>query len=130
MKKITYATLCALTISLAIFSCKKEDKKDETTPQNVAPTVAITFPHTQYGYVIEGSDTTLTITVNASDSDGNIAKVEFYVEDIKVGEDLSSPYSCTHVFTVSDNLYRLKAIATDDDGASTISTVVWTGVDN
>jgi hypothetical protein len=130
MKKITYATLSALTISLAIFACKKEDKKDDTTPQNVAPTVAITFPQTQYGYVIEGSDTTLTITANASDSDGSITKVEFYVDDVKVGEDVTAPYSYAHVFSVRGNSYPIKAIAKDDDGATTTSTVVWTGVDN
>ncbi|MBI2631566.1 hypothetical protein HYW75_01010 [Candidatus Pacearchaeota archaeon] len=70
-------------------SAKAEIKNNEV------PETSITFPTD--GSVFK-APTTFTISATASDSDGNIKKVEFYNGAIKLGEDTSSHYS----FTISN----------------------------
>ena len=59
----------------------------------------------------------ITITANASDSDGTIAKVEFYDGANKLGESATAPYSFTWQNVPSGN-YRLIARAYDNLGAA------------
>ncbi|WP_370088027.1 Ig-like domain-containing protein [Ekhidna sp.] len=63
------------------------------------------------------------ITATASDSDGTIAKVEFFQGATKLGEDASSPYAFTWENVAAGN-YSLTAVATDDKGANTTSSAV------
>ena len=87
---------------------------------NQPPVVSITNPVN--GAVFnEGDD--ILIEASASDQDGSVAKVEFYSNGVKVGEDLSSPYAMTMTNT-SAGSYSLTAVAFDDVGASTTSSPV------
>src|SRR5690606_24856768 len=71
----------------------------------------------------------ITLSANASDSDGAITKVEFFNGTTKLGEDLSSPYSYTWS-GVKTGKYNLTARATDNkSGATTSATVAITVVD-
>jgi|GEM_PF-1336528 len=84
---------------------------------NVAPSVNITSPSNNTAYT---APATVTINGDAVDTDGTIAKVEFFQGAQKLGEDLSSPY--TFVWSgVSQGSYILTAKATDDDAAVTTS---------
>ncbi len=87
---------------------------------NLSPEVEITSP-TNRQYFLAASSVTLTAT--ASDADGSVAKVEFFVDGQKVGEDTDAPYS-----TVWNNpsvaAHILTAVATDDQGATTTSSEV------
>jgi len=87
---------------------------------NTLPKVNITSPSN--GTVIEVGNT-IGITASASDSDGNITKVEFFNGSIKLGEDTSSPYSFDWS-NIVEGSYNLTAIATDNDGGSTTSSTV------
>lgn len=87
---------------------------------NSAPSVSITEPSDNDTY-IEGED--IEITASASDSDGTISKVEFFQGATKLGEDTSSPYSFNWE-NVAEGSYNLTAVATDDKGASTTSSIV------
>lgn len=62
------------------------------------------------------------ISASAEDSDGQITKVEFFVNGEKIGEDNTSPYSInwTSVAGVKD----LTAVATDNLGSATLSDAV------
>lgn len=91
-----------------------------TTDPNKSPTVAITSPVNNASFE-EGN--TITITASASDSDGTVAKVEFFDGDRKLGEVMSSPY-IYEIINASSGVYRLTAIATDDKNASTTSSLV------
>jgi len=62
------------------------------------------------------------ITANATDADGTVDSVEFYVDGSKVGSDLSSPYSFNWTSTVGT--HSLTAKATDNHGATTTSAIV------
>jgi len=57
---------------------------------NVSPVVNLTVLPTTPNFT---SGSTVTINATATDSDGTVAKVEFFQGATKLGEDLTSPYS-------------------------------------
>jgi hypothetical protein len=81
---------------------------------NQAPTVSITNPLHNYE---ERSSVDLDITAVASDNDGSITKIEFYVDDVKLGEDNSAPYSY-HWSNNDNGTYQIKVIAYDNENAT------------
>ena len=89
---------------------------------NAVPTVSITAPVNGASVM---APATVSITANAADSDGTIAKVEFFNGATKIGEDLTSPYQFDWSRTNADTgTFSLTAIATDNGGSSTTSTAV------
>src|SRR6266516_4716087 len=87
---------------------------------NVPPIVSVTNPTNNASFAA-GAD--LTISASASDSDGAITKVEFFLGGIKLGETATSPYSVVWNSPI-EGQYTLTAVATDNDGAATISAPV------
>lgn len=65
----------------------------------------------------------VTLTATASDADGTVSKVEFFQGSVKLGEDLSAPYTYTWS-NVAAGTYSLTAKATDNAGASTASAAI------
>ncbi|MEO9869165.1 polysaccharide lyase family 7 protein [Ekhidna sp.] len=94
--------------------------KSHSSSNNNAPSTSITSPSNNDGF-IEGDD--ITITADASDSDGTITKVEFFEGNTKLGEDASSPYSYTWNNVLAGN-YVLSAKAIDNENTITTSTSV------
>jgi uncharacterized repeat protein (TIGR01451 family) len=60
------------------------------TPVNNPPTIALTSPLNGAKFT---APTNLTLTANASASAGSVAKVEFFQNTTRLGEDLTAPYS-------------------------------------
>ncbi len=92
-------------------------------PETLVPSdfdVSITFPENRQKFE-EG--TNITISADASLTNGHINKVEFFVDDIKIGEDVSSPYSFTYTRPVNGDHY-LTAKAWDNKGANVTSSPV------
>jgi hypothetical protein len=87
---------------------------------NSPPTVSITAPANNATFV---APATITIAANASDSDGTIAKVEFYHDGVLLGTDTTAPYSYSWA-NVAVGTYKLTAKAYDNGGASTVSAIV------
>ncbi|WP_025666400.1 Ig-like domain-containing protein, partial [Aquimarina megaterium] len=87
---------------------------------NTSPTVSITSPNNNSSFQ-EGAS--VTISANASDADGTVSKVEFYNGNTKLGEDVSSPYEYVWQ-NISAGNYAITAKATDNQGASTTSSVI------
>jgi hypothetical protein len=87
---------------------------------NQPPSVSITKP--MAGSVF-GRSVSIPITANASDSDGPVAKVEFFDGAEKLGEALSAPYSFSWVGAAAGT-HVLTAKATDNRGATTTSSRV------
>ena len=90
------------------------------TQGNQPPTVSITGPSNGTTFT---APATLTITADASDSDGSVGKVEFFAGSTLLGEDTSSPYSFSWT-NVPTGTYILTARATDDGGATATSAPV------
>ncbi|MBP2833013.1 cellulase family glycosylhydrolase [Aquimarina sp. U1-2] len=93
--------------------------KDDSTSVNQSPVVTLTTPQEGSTYFL---GQTVTITANASDSDGTINKVEFYANGTKIAEDSSFPFETTWVATIGNHIISAKVI--DDDNATALSAEV------
>jgi lysophospholipase L1-like esterase len=82
----------------------------EGIPNNTAPTVQITNPASNSTV---NAPATINIEVAASDSDGQVTKVEFYRNNKKVGEDTTPPFSFT-LNNVDEGTYIIHAVAIDN----------------
>ena len=87
------------------------------TAVNRPPVVSILSPTSGASFP---APAIVTITANATDSDGNIGKVEFFQGLTKLGEAGSAPYNLLWN-NVGTGTYSLTAKATDNQGASTVS---------
>jgi chitinase len=90
------------------------------TGGNVNPTTSITSPANNATFTAPAS---VTINANAADSDGTIAKVEFFNGATLLGTDTSSPYSFSWT-NVAAGTYSLTTKATDNAGGTATSTAV------
>ncbi|MEI8205188.1 MAG: Ig-like domain-containing protein, partial [Bacteroidota bacterium] len=86
---------------------------------NVPPTVSITAPSTGSSVI---APALVTINATASDVDGSVTKVEFFVNNLKVAEDTTSPYSFVWASLIGST--NITAKATDNRGAVSTSSVV------
>ena len=84
---------------------------------NVSPVCVITNPEDGQYFSLTQS---IILSADAADSDGTISQVEFFVDDVSVGIDYTSPYEIT--WTIPTNgAYTITAKASDDLGAMTSS---------
>ena len=90
------------------------------TATNKPPKVSLTAPSANAFFAASAS---VAIAAAASDSDGTIAKVEFFANAVKVGENVSSPWTAAWV-PAAPGSYSLVATATDDKGGATTSAAV------
>jgi Bacterial Ig domain len=87
---------------------------------NQRPSVQITTPANGASF---SGPANVTVNATASDPDGTVAKVEFFHDSVKIGEDSTAPYSIVWS-NVAAGSYSLTAVATDDQGATTTSGAV------
>lgn len=93
---------------------------------NLPPAITLTAP---VGGAIFATPATITLSATASDADGTVAKVEFFNGPTKLGEATSSPYQYQWI-GVASGTYSLTAKATDNLGASTVSSLVTVKANN
>jgi phosphatidylserine/phosphatidylglycerophosphate/cardiolipin synthase-like enzyme/uncharacterized protein (DUF2141 family) len=91
-----------------------------TAPGNTPPTVTLTSPANGATFT---APATITLTATATDSDGTIAKVQFFAGATLVGTDTSAPFSVTWS-NVAAGSYSLTAVATDNGNATATSAAV------
>ena len=84
---------------------------------NAPPTVSLTAPTAGATFTAPAS---VEVSAIAGDSDGSIAQVGFYVNDALIGTDNAAPYSVTWS-VVAAGSYEVRAVATDNAGATTSS---------
>ncbi|HWR77548.1 MAG TPA: Ig-like domain-containing protein [Thiobacillus sp.] len=87
---------------------------------NVAPTVSLSAPANDASYQLPA---TVGLTATAADSDGTIAKVEFYAGTALIGSDTDAPFGIAWN-DVPAGSYSLTARAIDNQGAATTSAPV------
>jgi hypothetical protein len=87
---------------------------------NQSPTISLTAPTDNFTFTV-GSN--ITVSANAADADGSVSKVEFFRGATSLGVDNTAPYSIVWSNAASGS-YTLKAVATDNQGASTTSALV------
>jgi len=91
-----------------------------SAPANLPPSINIASPTKSTGFV---APATITIDASASDSDGNVVKVEFFNGTVKLGERITAPWSFTWK-DVIEGTYSITATATDNSNSKTVSTPV------
>ena len=97
-----------------------------TLKDNVSPTVVIVSPSNGATGIAPAS---VIIKANATDSDGNVSKVEFYNGSNLLGTDASSPYSFDWN-NIPVGTYTLTAKAFDDLNAVTTSAAITLTINN
>lgn len=88
--------------------------------QNITPEVNITSPDNNSFFA---SGVTIPFTVNATDKDGTIAKLEYFNGTTKIGESLVAPFRFEWNI-VATGEYSITATATDNEGLSITSSAV------
>lgn len=83
---------------------------------NNAPTITLTAPTTAV------KNEVVALSATAADTDGTISQVEFFVDNVSVGVDATSPYTVN--WTAVKGAHAFKAIATDNASATTTSSIV------
>src|SRR5690606_30894879 len=87
---------------------------------NTAPTVSISSPATSTSFN-EGE--TITISINASDADGEILKTDYFAGTIKIGESYGLPTD--FIWSgAGPGTYSITAAVTDNLGKTTVSTAI------
>ena len=84
---------------------------------NAPPTVTLSAPVDGATY---SQGQAVTVSATAADSDGSIARVDFYAGSALVGSSTGTPYSIAWR-NAAPGTYTLTALATDDGGAQTRS---------
>lgn len=87
-----------------------------TVANNQSPVVTLDAP----SVAVEGS--TIVFNASASDPDGSITQVQFYVNGVLIGTDSSSPFNTSWIAVLGAN-QEVTAVATDNSGLSTTSQV-------
>ena len=101
-----------ISLLLLPYGCNKTEETE-----NKAPTCAITSPANSEE-IQKGE--TVTVSVDADDTDGNVTEVRFYVDGYRVGFSSSLPYN--YSWNTSSEItgnHTIKATAKDNGGVST-----------
>ena len=86
---------------------------------NEPPAVTLIAPAPSTTYT---APATVTFQATATDADGTVSQVDFYAGAQRISSDATSPYSATWN-NVAAGTYDLTAVATDDGGAATTSSM-------
>ncbi|HOK65657.1 MAG TPA: CBM35 domain-containing protein [Anaerohalosphaeraceae bacterium] len=105
---------------LAVSSAHPEDILIRLEGDPLPPVCRMVWPA---GPIRIPANVNLTLEAEAEDSDGSIAKVEFYEGATKLGEDTQSPYQFTWS-SVPEGTYILTARATDSENLKGTSEAV------
>lgn len=87
---------------------------------NLAPEVTLTAPTDGAAFV---AGDTVSLQASASDADGTVSRVVFYLGENVLAEDASAPYAYDWT-DVPAGSYTLSARVEDDDGAQSVSSAV------
>lgn len=85
---------------------------------NLKPAVTLTSPASGASFT---AGTRVTLTADATDTDGTVSLVEFFSGTTKLGQSASGPY--TLEVNITGGTHHLFAVATDDKGAKDTSAV-------
>lgn len=88
---------------------------------NNPPSVSVSAP-ADGATVFYVDGRTITLSADASDSDGTIDRVEFFLNGNSVGVDTSAPFSL--IWDAQEGIHELTAAATDDTEITTVSSPI------
>lgn len=116
-------SLIALVLVAFMFSKCGSDSGEK--PVNQIPTISNVFPGSET-LISDGEP--ITLSVDASDADGQIAKVEFVINGSVVGQAVAAPYKFDWTPNESGH-YNFAVVAYDNEGATSLrATTIFTAV--
>ena len=83
---------------------------------NILPTIKIVEP--EENNIVQGSN--VIIKTNSDDQDGEVVKVEFFVDGNSIGYNTFSPFDWV-LFNAAIGKHKIKAVAVDNNGGKTAS---------
>jgi len=90
-----------------------------TVISNIAPVIALTAPANNSSFKV---GTPITMAATASDPDGSIQRVRFYVDNVHISSDTTAPYSM--IWTGAKvGVHTVKAVAVDNLLKLTVSNI-------
>lgn len=92
--------------------------------KNTAPIINITAPTNGGTYF---TNTPLQLAANASDADGTISRVDFFLNNIFIGSDATAPYQLN--WTSGEGIFTVTAKAVDNKGTQTTAAPITITVD-
>ncbi len=112
-----------LAATIFLYSCSSNSEDPTPEPDTVAPTLDFTISGTSSGSEPIVVSNQMEININAQDANG-IAKVEAFIDNEKVGEDSTAPFTilvdlsgyATKSLTSKSQNYSLRVDATDISG--------------
>ncbi|QPF73379.1 PKD domain-containing protein [Roseateles sp. DAIF2] len=108
----TYSITLTVTDNKGATATRSQQVTVSTGPVNQIPTAQLTAPAAGARPTVGDA---VTLSANAADSDGSVAKVGFYINGALVAEDSTAPYEV--VWTARAGAAEIVARATDDKGA-------------
>ena len=133
-----YATVWTLTAGTHTITARAKDNDNlyaeasvsvtgtTVTPGNEIPQVSLTSPSSNTQIAVGDM---VAIAASASDADGSVAHVEFFVDGVSLAVDTTAPFSTDWLANTAGS-FQLSAIATDNDGAVSTASVVAATVGN
>jgi len=111
LKNVILSLAIIFTLAILFLSCSNDNSPNE--PVNKYPYLQINLPDSlEFGLGAE-----IRISAEASDEDGSISKVEFFVNASSVKSMTESPYFYDFITTeFGAGEHIIKAVATDDSG--------------
>ena len=110
MNRRSLLFLSIIFITFIFSNCEKEEENNAPTCFIINPSAGAKIP----------KDTTVTLSVEAEDENGNLKEVRFYVDDAGIGSAGSFPYNYEwETDDISTGTHTIKAAAIDEKGART-----------
>jgi hypothetical protein len=107
------------------FAIEADQWLEECNFGNCPPRVSITYPEDGARLMVGGVPPQTMILAEASDYDGSVVRVEFFVDDLKLGEDTDGSDGWSYLWqNYSLGFHVLTAMAWDNQGLSAASTPV------
>jgi len=112
---LTFSSLAMLSFFIVQYGCKKEE-------ENKSPTCSIISPTNGQEITI---GETVTISVDATDNDGSITEVRFFIDEVGKSNATSFPYNYDWN-TNGENIgnHTLKATSIDNSGGTTSDEII------
>jgi len=112
---LTFFSVAMLCLFVVQYGCKKEE-------ENKSPTCSINSPTNGQEITI---GETVTISVDATDNDGSITEVRFFIDEVEKSNETSFPYNYDWN-TNGENIgnHTLKATSIDNSGGTTSDEII------
>jgi regulation of enolase protein 1 (concanavalin A-like superfamily) len=114
---VTVTSLLATLSATATFTDFSVKATESAGGSNQAPSVSLTSPSSGAAYT---APATIALAANAADSDGTVARVDFYSGSTLLATDVTAPYAYSWT-GVPAGSYSLTAVARDNAGETTVS---------